>query len=912
MRKKRLKGFSLVELLIAIGIFAIVVSANFALAMNAYRGRANDRVRLEAGLVIKDTVNGIYTYKTTNWSGLIAAMQEDGSKQLNLDEVTSQFQLNNGSWTSGNITFEIFVDKASREDGEINPEDSGSDPDTVKLTVVASWRDFFGIDQSISESYFLSNWASERWSETTYAEFTDGLAATPAFNKTVVTNENGDGSVVLGNEVVYANNDWCNINVKNIDTGSDTSLDLLASKSSQTNLGYEIYEPTVSDFNSIAAPPLPLAPSQNTLTLNNVTQVCDSLSGDLRLDCETLAKFYKSLDGENWTNKTGWESIDLGGTSQYCNWYGIDCIDGRVTEIDLDNNNLSGSIPREIGNLSELKELSLTNNANLNGSLPPEIGLLQDLEILRITNADVDGRIPETIGNLAQLETLVIEDTEITGNIPASIGLLTNLQVLTLKDSKLTCHIPPEITLLTNLSGANRADLSGNHLLQTRYEEIGDLVDLDDQSSPLDLDEEALVDCARNPAESDIVVSKSSLSERSLLNITLANEDFPMSDFTEDIAGLDRSEWTSGGLSFDNDVVVIPFDDLYNKMSDGRSFTISMWVKPKGSNSIANNRFLDFSDGSSGWFLSYGSGGNLNRAYFQHYGSDAVTLTSTGDLSSWTHIAVVMEGGDGPSNARMYINGTQVATDTYEDLSPLVKNSDAKLRIANNSSLTVGANIDMDEIRLYDRALPQNEINLSKDFEVGRDDPGLVGYWRMNHAVGVSNQTVLDYSYNNNHGTAGNSSSLDGLDPGGITGRVEYRINSIYHYKEKTFFGTTHPTDNMLIYDSLSGGWNSVNFGLSNTNYDTQAILVNGDKGLVLHDSYLFEFNPDAETITSPPTQINQGGNGIKSPISMGVSGSRIFITGLDPMKNLQFIDIKTNGDLELQPARNILLDTYL
>lgn len=905
VRKKSLKGFSLVELLIAIGIFAIVVSANFALAMNAYRGRANDRVRLEAGLVIKDTVNGIYTYKTTNWSGLIAAMQEDGSKQLNLDEVTSQFQLNNGSWTSGNITFEIFIDKASREDGEINPENSGSDPDTVKLTVVASWRDFFGIDQSISENYFLSNWSSERWSETTHAEFTDGLAATPVFNKTIITNDNGDGSVVLGDEIVYANNDWCTINVKNMDTGSNTALDLLASKSSQTNLGYEIYEPTVADFNSIVAPPLPLSPSQNTLTLNNVTQVCDSLSGDLRLDCETLAKFYKFLDGENWTNKTGWESIDLGGTSQYCNWYGIDCIDGRVTEIDLDNNNLSGSIPREIGNLSELKELSLTNNANLNGSLPPEIGLLQDLEILRITNADVDGRIPETIGNLAQLETLVIEDTEITGNIPASIGLLTNLQVLTLKDSKLTCHIPPEITLLTNLSGANRADLSGNHLLQTRYEEIGDLVDLDAQSSPLDLDEEALVDCARNPAESDIVVSKSSLSERSLLNITLANEDFPMSDFTEEIAGLDRSEWTSGGLAFVDDVVKVSYDNVYNRMSDGYGFTISLWVNPTTSNGTNYNRIIDFSDGSSGWFLSYGAGGDQNKAYFYHYGANSVALTSTSNLSvdQWTHIAVVFDGGDEESTARMYINGTQVSTDSYEELTPF-SDVDGNLNFGNNEVGNLGPNIKMDEVRMYNRALPQTEINLTKDFEVGRDDPGLVGYWRMNHEVNFLFTTVYDYSYKNNHGTT-NDTSL-------TTGRVEYRINSIYHYKEKIFFGTTHPTDNILIYDSLSGLWNGVNFGLSNTNYDTQAILVNGEKGLVLHDSYLLEFNPDAETITFSPTQINQGGNGIKSPISMGVSGSRIFITGLDPMRNLQFIDIKTNGDLELQPARNILLDTYL
>lgn len=909
-KRKGIKGFSLVELLIALGIFAIVVSANFTLAMNAYRGRANDRVRLEAGLVIKDTVNGIYTYKSTNWSALVSAMQDPGSKRLDLSE--NKFQLNSGSWNSGNITFEMFVDKASRTNGEINPEDSGGDPDTVKLTVVASWKDFFGIEQEISEDYFLSNWASERWSETTYAEFTDGVAATPGMNKTQVENDNGDGSVVLGSEVVYANSDWCNINIKSVDTGSNTQVDLLASKRSQTNLGYEIYEPVVADFD-LDPPSIPLAPAENTITLNNITAVCDYPSEPMQLDCETLAKLYTSLDGENWSNKDGWESIDTEVASSYCDWNGVTCVASRVTKIELHDNNLSGSIPREIGNLSELEVLSLTHsvkNTDLTGPIPPEIGLLENLESLVITNSSINGRIPETIGNSVLLEELVIDNTEVTGSIPASIGLLTNLEALTLKDSKLTCHVPPEVTLLTGLLAD--ADLSGNNLLQTRYEEIGNIVNLDNQGSPLSLDEGALVDCARNPAESNIVLSKSDLSEETIENITLSNTSFPPSDFVEEIEGLDKSNWTSTGLVFSNDVVEVPFNNSYNRMSEGSGFTISMWVNPSGSNGVNNSRFLDFSDGSAGWFLSFGSGGNSNKAYFQHYGTNSIVLTSTNDLSGWTHVAVVMDGGEEQSTARMYINGTQVATDTYEELSALV-DSNAQLRIGNNSSLTLGASATLDELRLYRRALSQNEINLSKNFEVGRDDPGLVGYWRMNHEISVSNQTVLDYSPDNNNGTAGNSSLLDGLDPGNSTGRVEYRINSIYHHLDKIYFGTSHPSKNLLIYDKTTQQWSDFSFGISGSNNDTQGILIEDDMGLVLHDSYLIKFDPDAETLSIlSQTQINPAGIGIKNPISMGISGDRIFMTGLDSMKNLQFIDIEENGDFVVNEAKNILLDTYL
>ena len=63
-RDKDLKGFSLVELLIAIGIFAFVFAANFGLAMDAFRSRANDRIRLDAGLIFKDRINGLYNYKS--------------------------------------------------------------------------------------------------------------------------------------------------------------------------------------------------------------------------------------------------------------------------------------------------------------------------------------------------------------------------------------------------------------------------------------------------------------------------------------------------------------------------------------------------------------------------------------------------------------------------------------------------------------------------------------------------------------------------------------------------------------------------------------------------------------------------------------------------------------------------------
>ncbi len=912
-QKKKIRGFSLVELLIAIGIFAIVVSANFALAMNAYRGRANDRIRLEAGLVIKDAVNGVYTYKTTNWSALIGAMQENGSQKLDL--IDGKFQLNSGTWTSGNVTFEMYIEKASRENGELKPDGSGGDPDTIKLTLIASWRDFFGIEQEITESYFLSNWASERWSETTYSEFTDGDVV-PVMSRTQVKNDSGDGSVILGNEIVYANNDWCNIEIQNVDTSGDSIVDIIASKRSQTNLGYEIYEPE-TDF-VFDDYPLPLPPAESTIQINNITPICDWFEGslsDAEKDCEVLAKFYKSLGGDDWTINDGWDSIndnEASGASPFCDWHGITCVGGRVTEIELSDNNLDGFIPREIGVLSELKILSLTNstmNSNLTGSIPPEIGLLQNLEELTITNLSIGGRIPETVGILSNLEIIEIDNTEVTGSIPNSIGHLSSLINLTITNSKLTCHVPPEITLLeSNLQ--EDADFSNNHLLPSRYSEITDFVILDNQNSPLALDEDALLDCAKNPAESNIVAVKSDSSERTLQNINLPNSDFPVDPSIGEIPTFNKSGWTSNGLEFANDVVTIPFDSAYNRMSEGNAYTISVWIKPDQSNGTDYSRFVDFSDGSSGWFLSFGAGGNQNRAHFFHYGSNSISLTSTSNLSTgqWTHIAVVMDGGEDESTARMFINGTQVSTDSYEDIAPFA-NPSGYMRFGNNSAGNLGPSITMDEVRMYNRALSGSEIYQTKDFEVSRDDPGLVGYWRMNNEVNILFNTVYDFSPKNNHGTSNLATTA--------SGKVEYRINSIYHYKDRIFFGTSHPTQNMLIYNSDIEQWDTVNLGLASTHTDTQAIVVeeidNEDLGFILHDSYLIRFNPeDDEPGIETQININQGGTGISNPISMGISDGRIYITGLDSRKNLQVVEIEEDGDLVVESVRNILLDTYL
>ena len=88
--------------------------------------------------------------------------------------------------------------------------------------------------------------------------------------------------------------------------------------------------------------------------------------------------------------------------------------------LDLSNNQLTGSIPPEIGNLTNLTWLLLHNN-ELTGSIPPEIGNLTNLEYLWLYSNQLTGEIPSEIGNMTNLEGLNLYDNQLTGEIPESI-----------------------------------------------------------------------------------------------------------------------------------------------------------------------------------------------------------------------------------------------------------------------------------------------------------------------------------------------------------------------------------------------------------------------------------------------------------------------------------------------------------
>ena len=89
-----------------------------------------------------------------------------------------------------------------------------------------------------------------------------------------------------------------------------------------------------------------------------------------------MVALYNATDGENWDQRSAnWLSdAPLG------EWEGVTTDDdGRVTELGLPYNNLSGEIPAELGSLSSLGRLILHHN-ELSGEIPTWLGSLSKLE----------------------------------------------------------------------------------------------------------------------------------------------------------------------------------------------------------------------------------------------------------------------------------------------------------------------------------------------------------------------------------------------------------------------------------------------------------------------------------------------------------------------------------------------------
>ena len=186
------------------------------------------------------------------------------------------------------------------------------------------------------------------------------------------------------------------------------------------------------------------------------------------VDVKALEALYTATNGDKWNNNTGWMKGDP------CQdlWHGLYCLYGRVLQINLVINQMTGYLPPDIANMDKLQVLRLYNNF-LSGRIPPEMFSMQSLQVLDLEYNIFNETLPATISmpsvtelvfyhnkltgplpvqwNTPKLQILEISTNTFTGPLPESLGDLKDLKQLVVSRNKLSGTFPTSFGYLTNL-----------------------------------------------------------------------------------------------------------------------------------------------------------------------------------------------------------------------------------------------------------------------------------------------------------------------------------------------------------------------------------------------------------------------------------------------------------------------------
>ncbi|XP_070052458.1 probable LRR receptor-like serine/threonine-protein kinase At3g47570 isoform X2 [Nicotiana tomentosiformis] len=132
---------------------------------------------------------------------------------------------------------------------------------------------------------------------------------------------------------------------------------------------------------------------------------------------------------------------------------------------------LKGVIPEEIGNLTRVIKMSLSNN-ELTGHIPNTIQSMLNLQELYLRNNKLEGTIPDVICNLKNLGALHLSRNVFSGSVPPCLGKVTSLRYLYLAYNSLNSSLPQNLGALHDLI---EFDISSNLLSGKIPVEIGNI-----------------------------------------------------------------------------------------------------------------------------------------------------------------------------------------------------------------------------------------------------------------------------------------------------------------------------------------------------------------------------------------------------------------------------------------------------
>ncbi|KAL7555900.1 hypothetical protein ACA910_010849 [Epithemia clementina (nom. ined.)] len=129
-------------------------------------------------------------------------------------------------------------------------------------------------------------------------------------------------------------------------------------------------------------------------------------------------------------------------------------------QIHLNNNNFTGTLPRNMRAWKRLWLMDLSHN-QFSGTVPKHIGMMTDLAILSLGNNFFSGSLPSDLVRVSNLQILDLGTNLFSGNLPSNLFEFVHLHDFNVGDNLLSGSFPSEIL---ELKGLHSAFLSYNNL----------------------------------------------------------------------------------------------------------------------------------------------------------------------------------------------------------------------------------------------------------------------------------------------------------------------------------------------------------------------------------------------------------------------------------------------------------------
>jgi len=196
---------------------------------------------------------------------------------------------------------------------------------------------------------------------------------------------------------------------------------------------------------------------------------------------------------------------------------------------------------------------------------------------------------------------------------------------------------------------------------------------------------------------------------------------------------------TSSALEFDGTNDYVELGDF----NPGNTFTIELWVKPNNTNK--NMCFIGKNTASGENIFLLGYWKNKLDALLH---SKKLKITGQNTSGNWFHLAVVVNQVETSSTIKLYKDGSSIGEETVTET---LGNPEGK-------PWTLGQEWDsskksdffsgqIDEVRMWNYARSEEQIQADKERRLSGNEPGLVGYWHFEGGL------AKDYSGNRDDGT---------------------------------------------------------------------------------------------------------------------------------------------------------------